>query len=94
MVPQKLPALTTQVGAVVGTAIEVDGVLEVLVTGGVVVAGLLVVVGVVIGLLLVEVGALDDVAVLPAGVRYQFSCGSPRHSPAVTPFQPLAWMRP
>lgn len=33
----------------------------------------------------------DEVVVDPLpGVRYQLSGASPRHSPAVTPFQPLA----
>ena len=63
---------------------------EVLVAGGEVVMGIVEVTG----LLLVDVGVLEEVAVLPAGVRYQFAWGSPRHSPAVTPFQPLAWMSP
>jgi hypothetical protein len=27
----------------------------------------------------------DEVATLPVGFRYQFSAGSPRHSPIVTP---------
>lgn len=35
-----------------------------------------------------------EVATAPPGVRYQFVSGSWRHSPAVTPFQPLAWINP
>ena len=34
------------------------------------------------------------VAKAAPGVRYQFVSGSWRHSPAVTPFQPLAWINP
>lgn len=42
-----------------------------------------------IELLVVLTGAT---APLP-GTRYQFASGSFKHSPAVTPFHPLAWMR-
>ena len=46
----------------------------------------------------VEVLVLEVVEVLvvvpPPGTRYQFAWGSLRHSPAVTPFQPLDWIRP
>lgn len=35
-----------------------------------------------------------EFATAPPGVRYQFVSGSWRHSPAVTPFQPRAWITP
>ena len=35
----------------------------------------------------------EVVVVVPPGTRYQFASGSLRHSPAVTPFQPLDWIR-
>jgi hypothetical protein len=34
----------------------------------------------------------DEVATLPVGLRYQFSAGSPKHSPIVTPTYPLFFM--
>ena len=55
---------------------------------------------VVVVVLEVEVVVLDVVEevevvmVPPPGTRYQFAWGSLRHSPAVTPFQPLDWIRP
>jgi len=43
-----------------------------------------------------DTGVVDVTLVAKAapGVRYQFVSGSWRHSPAVTPFQPLAWINP
>jgi len=73
-----------EVGAgllVVGVAGAVVGL-----EGGVVVAGLLV----------VDVGTLVGVEDTEESLkeRYQFERSvSPRHSPTVTPFQPLAWIR-
>jgi hypothetical protein len=31
----------------------------------------------------------DEVATLPVGLRYQFTAGSPKHSPMVTPRYPF-----
>ena len=47
----------------------------------------------------VDVGGANEASVVEVatarpGVRYQFISGSWRHSPAVTPFQPLAWISP
>ena len=40
-----------------------------------------------------DVVEVEVVMVPPPGTRYQFAWGSLRHSPAVTPFQPLDWIR-
>lgn len=76
-----------QVGSAVGTETEVEGL--VLVEDDVVDVGEVVV---------VEREVEREIGVLvlepAAGVRYQFAGASPRHSPAVTPFQPFALMRP
>ncbi len=88
-----------QVGAAVGTVAEVEGMLtveEVFVDVADVVMDVevdnLVEDTVVEREVEVEMGVL--VLEPAAGVRYQFAGGSPRHSPAVTPFQPFCWMRP
>ena len=146
--PQNFPALTAQVGAAGGTAIEVDDfdvvdevfkVVFVLDVGvGVVFAVVLelnvddvvfevvfevdVATGVdarvvfevdvddvvfvvevifwlvrllvVVAVLGIETAVAFAVVAAAPEVRYQFACGSWRHSPAVTPFQPLAWIKP
>ena len=98
-------------GAAVGTATEVDGLL-VVVEGVVVAAVVDEGLGEVETPTLVTPGVLDVEVVerellervvdnetealeltAPLGVRYQFAWGSPRHSPAVTPFQPFCLMR-
>ncbi len=76
-----------QVGIAVGTETEVEG----LMLGEEEVVEVLAVV-VVEREVEREIGVL--VLAAAPGVRYQFAGASPRHSPAVTPFQPFAWMRP
>lgn len=94
MVPQNLPALTTQEGVGVGLMeMEVEVVFEVVVLEVEVVDVVFEVLVVLVVLVLVfELVAL--VVDAPPGTRYQFAWGSLRHSPAVTPFQPLDWIRP
>ena len=90
--PQKVPALTAQEAVGEGlTEIEVVLVLEVVVE----------VLEVVVEVLEVVVEVLEVVVELvvvtgtePPGTRYQLASGSLRQVPAVTPFQPLAAMRP
>ena len=79
MVPQNFPALTTQVGAAGGTTTDVE-VLDVVLVVDVDVGGV--------------VGFLVVTGAPPPGVRYQLASGSAKHSPAVTPFQPLALIKP
>ena len=91
--PQNLPALTAQdAEGEGGTPMEVD-VVEVVCEVEVVLDVIDVVSEV------AEVGFEVDVVPLVTpvpvpGTRYQLDSGSLRHSPAVTPFQPLAWIRP
>ena len=92
--PQKRPALTTQVSGAVEMGAEAVVVVVVVIIDVVVVVVVVVVVpgagvGVVGEVVLIEAGGIAP----PAGVRYQFATGSWRHSPAVTPVQPLALMR-
>ena len=90
--PQKRPALTTQVSGAVEMGAEAVVVVVVVIIDVVVVVVVVVPgagVGVVGEVVLIEAGGIAP----PAGVRYQFATGSWRHSPAVTPVQPLALMR-
>ena len=105
--PQNLAEWAMQVAVAVGTAIDVEDLVlgegntgagkgEDVVVGSVEVPGGVEVLWVVVVEREVEreLGVLELELELPPGVRYQFTSGSPRHSPAVTPFQPFAWMRP
>ena len=103
MVPQKRPALTTQLSGAVEIGAKAVVVVVVVVVLVVVVIDVIVVVVVVAGegVEVVRDAVAGGEAVVvgtggvipPLGVRYQFATGSWRHSPAVTPVQPLALMR-
>ena len=97
--PQKVPALTAQEAVGDGlTVIEVLLVLEVVVLVLEVVVEVLEVVVEVLEVVVEVLEVVVEVVVtgteLPPGTRYQLASGSLRQVPAVTPFQPLAAMRP
>jgi len=108
-VPETGPGIVMELDVDVGSTDETGVVVVADDTGVVVVAddtGVVVVAddtGVVVvaddtGVVVVDddTGVVDVTLVAKAapGVRYQFVSGSWRHSPAVTPFQPLAWINP